>query len=361
MGLKIGYAWSVNNLDWTMYEEVVITGEEGWELGSIHQADVLLVDDTYKMWYIGASILGTKIGYAEGYTLETLCMTDGVTFTSQSQIDAFIQNHPYCAEIGGDVTINGDDIENLNGLHQIQTIDGYLEVNYNNILEDFSGMDSLKKIMDDFMVFNNSEMTSFNGLDKLSYVHDDLMISYHDKLESLDGLQELVYVGDDIYIDSNWLLEDIAALDGLDTSSFNSLSITGNNSLSFCHIKSVCDFLSVYYDDVEIDNNKGDCKDKEIVEIKCKVGVVESDPFEDILVYPNPFSGELTLEYTLLNASDVELTIFNYLGKQIDLIRKPQSSGKHQLKWDSKALPAGMYFCVLKTVDGTRTVKIVKM
>jgi hypothetical protein len=80
-----------------------------------------------------------------------------------------------------------------------------------------------------------------------------------------------------------------------------------------------------------------------------------------MLAYPNPFSDIITLEYSLQKASAMEIVIYNYLGEQVDLIRAYQKSGRHQLKWDSKALPAGMYFCVLKTVDGARTVKIVKM
>jgi hypothetical protein len=215
--------------------------------------------------------------------------------------------------------------------------------------------------MDDFMVFDNSEMTSFNGLNKLSYVHGNLMISYNNKLESLDGLDELVFVGDGIYIDTNALLNDITALTNLDTNSFESINISHNGSLSYCHIQSVCDFLSVYYDDVDIEYNKGDCKDKETVETKCTSGIRESNSLEHLMAYPNPFSDNITLEYSLLKASAMEIVIHNYLGEQVDLIREYQKSGRHQLKWNSKALPTGIYFCVLKTADATRILKIVKM
>ncbi len=44
------------------------------------------------------------------------CLPDGITFTNQEEIDNFLNNYFYCIEIEGDVEINGDDIDNLNGI-----------------------------------------------------------------------------------------------------------------------------------------------------------------------------------------------------------------------------------------------------
>ncbi len=43
------------------------------------------------------------------------CLPEGITFTTQAQIDNFQTSHPNCTEIEGYVTIFGDDINNLQG------------------------------------------------------------------------------------------------------------------------------------------------------------------------------------------------------------------------------------------------------
>ena len=50
-------------------------------------------------------------------TLSQPCLPEGITFTTQAQIDSFQINYPNCNEIEGDVEIIGDDITNLNGLN----------------------------------------------------------------------------------------------------------------------------------------------------------------------------------------------------------------------------------------------------
>ncbi len=50
------------------------------------------------------------------------CLSEGITFTTQEQIDSFQINYPSCTEIEGDVGIYGDDITNLNGLNVLTSI-----------------------------------------------------------------------------------------------------------------------------------------------------------------------------------------------------------------------------------------------
>ena len=49
------------------------------------------------------------------------CLPEGITFTTQAQIDSFAVNYPGCTEIDGDVIIGRSnpttDISNLNGLN----------------------------------------------------------------------------------------------------------------------------------------------------------------------------------------------------------------------------------------------------
>jgi hypothetical protein len=54
------------------------------------------------------------------------CLPQGITFTTQEQIDNFQTNHPNCTEIEGDVIIGGDDITNLDGLSVLTAVGGFL-------------------------------------------------------------------------------------------------------------------------------------------------------------------------------------------------------------------------------------------
>ena len=54
------------------------------------------------------------------------CLPDGITFTTQEQIDNFQTDYPNCSIIEGDIEINGDDISNLNGLIVLKSIGGAL-------------------------------------------------------------------------------------------------------------------------------------------------------------------------------------------------------------------------------------------
>ena len=81
------------------------------------------------------------------------CLSEGIIFTTQEQIDNFQTNYPGCTEIEGDVTIYGDDITNLNGLSVLTSIGGDFLIghygypyNGNPLLTSLAGLDNLETI-----------------------------------------------------------------------------------------------------------------------------------------------------------------------------------------------------------------------
>ncbi len=58
------------------------------------------------------------------------CLPDGITFSTQSEINSFQTNYPNCTAIEGNVIILGTDISNLNGLSVLTNIEGDLSVGY---------------------------------------------------------------------------------------------------------------------------------------------------------------------------------------------------------------------------------------
>ena len=83
-------------------------------------------------------------------------------------------------------------------------------------------------------------------------------------------------------------------------------------------------------------------------------------------LYPNPFTTSTTIEYELKQPATIQITIYNHFGKLIEVIQQTQSAGKQQVVWNAEGLPAGVYFCVLKTHTGRQesgsfTKKMIKL
>lgn len=61
--------------------------------------------------------------------------------------------------------------------------------------------------------------------------------------------------------------------------------------------------------------------------------------------YPNPFNPATTISYTLPEASQVLLEVYNILGQKIAiLINERQTAGEHQAVFDGSAYASGIYF-----------------
>ncbi|MCC6477445.1 T9SS type A sorting domain-containing protein [bacterium] len=65
--------------------------------------------------------------------------------------------------------------------------------------------------------------------------------------------------------------------------------------------------------------------------------------------YPNPFNPTTRIEFTLGEASDVSLRVFDVTGREVSsLIKGSMSAGSHSVEFDAANLSAGVYFYELK-------------
>jgi hypothetical protein len=77
------------------------------------------------------------------------------------------------------------------------------------------------------------------------------------------------------------------------------------------------------------------------------VAVHEGVPKEFMLEqnYPNPFNPSTTIQYALPARSHVNLSLFNTLGQQVaELVNEELEAGYHEVSFDAKNLPSGVYF-----------------
>ncbi|RLD53162.1 MAG: hypothetical protein DRJ05_16810, partial [Bacteroidetes bacterium] len=377
------------------------------------------------------------------------CLPNGITFMTQEQIDDFQTDYPDCTEIEGDVEIEGNTITNLDGLINIQLIDGELEIHDNNQLSSLLGLASLSSINGSISIHNNPQLSNINGLNSITNIDGHLFVSYNQNLvnfsglvslttidysfnvsfndalidfnglynlisignlftidsnpaledmtglnqlenvggsltffnntslANMSGLESLTSVGSNLYIEDNPLLasvtalsgiteignmlyisnnDAIASLSGLDSiqpNSITDLTITNNETLSTCHVQSICDYLISPNGTILIENNAPGCNTQTEVYDACWVKVNEASAIENkIQIFPNPAKNTITI----LNPSKVEI-------KEV-IIYSPSGSVILQKKSavntiDISKLQPGLYFVEVKTEMGNVRRKLI--
>jgi hypothetical protein len=76
--------------------------------------------------------------------------------------------------------------------------------------------------------------------------------------------------------------------------------------------------------------------------------------------YPNPFNPNTTIEFILKRESEIYLTVYDLLGRQISvLINGRLNAGKHRVVWNAVDITSGIYFCQLKGGEFSKTIKMV--
>ena len=106
-----------------------------------------------------------------------------------------------------------------------------------------------------------------------------------------------------------------------------------------------------------------------VVTRACESGAVYSDGVGDMIGmptefaltqnYPNPFNPSTEIGFSLPEAAQVKLEVFNILGQQVETLADRQfSAGNHVITWDASRYPSGMYFYRIVTGDNIETKKM---
>ena len=75
--------------------------------------------------------------------------------------------------------------------------------------------------------------------------------------------------------------------------------------------------------------------------------------------YPNPFNPSTTIKYELSRTSDVRLSVFDLLGREVSvLVNERSEAGVHEVKFDRSNLASGVYFYRLQAGNFVQTRKL---
>ncbi|MEO8085601.1 MAG: choice-of-anchor D domain-containing protein [Bacteroidota bacterium] len=104
----------------------------------------------------------------------------------------------------------------------------------------------------------------------------------------------------------------------------------------------------------------GQCEDYTVF-MQCVVGMEGIISANTLNVYPNPFSKNTTIEYSLITSQKVSVEVFNAMGEKIQTFAsgENQAAGKHSYNFSEAA--AGIYFVKLSAGDASTIQKLVNM
>jgi hypothetical protein len=75
--------------------------------------------------------------------------------------------------------------------------------------------------------------------------------------------------------------------------------------------------------------------------------------------YPNPFNPTTTISYSIKQAGDVSLIVYDVLGREVaTLVNESKAAGRYSVKFDASHLTSGVYFYSIKSEAYTQTKKL---
>lgn len=276
--------------------------------------------------------------------------------------------------IGGELNIERTFLKNVSGLQNLIHIGGLLRIEENFELTNLSNLENLITIDGGIICTKNHQLINLEGLNNLISVKNGLAITNNSSLLNLDGLENLISVSSGIFIDNNEALKNIKALNNLNEfdgpiflignssleslqgiNNINSLNISNliiqsNQALSFCSVKSICNYIENPENLMDIKNNELNCNTIDEVRSLCLSNIIDLQLDKRTILFPNPTNGDLFIR---INNVD-QVNIFNSAGKTINFER----NGLNQIKLNN--LPNGIYIAEIIINDFKFYQKIIK-
>ncbi len=161
---------------------------------------------------------------------------------SQKDVDNFT-----LSTVNGNLHINGEYISTLSNLNKIKAIKGSLSIYRSHLLKNLDGLHNLTTIDSGLYIQTNASLESINQFSKLEYVGGDILILENESLKNLLGLGNLIGFTNEIQVTRNLTLE---SLEGIGVFSGAELTINGNISLAdLSALSDIKELKSLYISD----------------------------------------------------------------------------------------------------------------
>lgn len=253
-----------------------------------------------------ATITGNAVGCNSSLDVQMNCDTGAqcpsgaLIFNTQQQIDDFLVNYPSCTVLEHQVTISGDDIENVDGLTNITTSYHNFIIINNPLLTDLDGLDSLEAVGYEVRIENNPSLANLSGLSNLNSTGNTYIVN-NDALTNLNGLESmqplgltiignqnltslttfsLTTLGNGLNIAGNPSLTDLDGLESLTTCQ-GGINIQDNDALTSLTGLSNLTALTYYYASLNINNN-------EVLTSLNGLQNIDPTTFYTLYIYSNP-------------------------------------------------------------------------
>lgn len=126
-------------------------------------------------------------------------------------------------------------------------------------------------------------------------------------------------------------------------------SITENGCTLRTHVYKVWNMLGQFvgWFPCEVEDVKFEytVMDKIAVGVESEPGIIIPKHFALSQNYPNPFNPTTTIQYTLPQAAEVNLSVYNIAGEKVaELVNGFQEAGLKSVRWDAGRMASGIYF-----------------
>ena len=162
-------------------------------------------------------------------------------------------------ECGDLISTNG--IANLNSINQVRIVECDNLVN----IVGFDDIDSLAW----GLYIEETSLTNLNGFNNLKFI-GNLEISDNPMLNNLIGLSSVLTVDGYIEIDDNISLQSLLGLDSIIPNQISNLILKDNDSLSYCDLDNICEYIDQAYGPSTIYANNTNCNS--ILEVQNQCG-----------------------------------------------------------------------------------------
>lgn len=139
------------------------------------------------------------------------CTPTSIALHTQAEVNGFQDSYGPCDRVLT-LYVEGDDINNLDGLSGLTEIGSSLYIQNNASLINVAGLSALTHVTRNLWIQNNAHLTNLDGFTALTSVGGLLAIFENNALTNINGLSAVTDVGGSLVIRDNALLADVNGL-----------------------------------------------------------------------------------------------------------------------------------------------------